>query len=81
MPDEVLLFENKGSLFVQFSDEEKKNEETEENEEEPSPRLPAGVPRGVGGLPGLGGVNMMAELKAKQEKRKSLVSVKIEFNK
>ena len=61
---------------VLFSDQEKKSEEREEDkEEESSPKLPAGVPRMVGGLPGLGGVNIMAELKAKQEKRKSMVSI------
>ena len=54
--------------------EEKKPDEEEKKEEPAVMRKPVGVPTMLGGL---GGTNMMAELKAKQEKRKSQVKLYI----
>ena len=56
-------------------DQEEKKPDEEEKKEEPAVlRKPVGVPTMLGGL---GGTNMMAELKAKQEKRKSQVKLYI----
>ena len=55
-------------------EQDKKSDDDDDKEEQHTPKLPPGVPKMMGGLV-LGGSNMMAELKAKQEKRKSMVKL------
>ena len=59
-------------------EQDKKSDDDDDKEGQHTPKLPPGVPKMMGGLV-LGGSNMMAELKAKQEKRKSMVKLILFF--